>query len=83
MHYTTIEEIEICREIIKANEDRLQAISRRATAISQEDRNMTPAQLANASEEIADLRKEVIALKNAMRKAKLAIKSFYAPATTM
>jgi len=81
MKHTTIEDIEKLREIIAIREDRIGAITRRATAIANSAKTMSLAELEAAAEEVTDLRKEIAEHKEIIRKAKLIIAKYYAPAS--
>lgn len=81
MKYNTINDIENYRSIIRSNEDRVQAIARRAAALARQAKFMSLIELENASSEIAKLRKEKAELDKRTREAKLAIAKFYAPAS--
>lgn len=76
----TADEIEICKQIIRANTERIDAILGIAQRIALNAKNMEPRELEKAFAEVADMRHEVTELKRAIRTAKLAIKEFYAPA---
>ena len=80
MKYTTIEEISKLLEFIAAREDRINAITKRATEIARTAHGLSLEQLEAVTAEVADLRKELAEHKKFIRDAKLVIAKFYAPA---
>jgi hypothetical protein len=81
MHTTTLQEVLICKQTIKSNEERIAAINRRAAEIGKSAKTMNLQQCMKTKAEIAELRKETKALLKAIDGMKAIVKKFYAPAT--